>query len=174
MIIRRARASDIDAIESLYNKILSKEEESGKVTTGWDRGIYPRRETAEEAIKRDDIFVMEDEEDIVGSGIINKEQVDVYEKADWKYRAKDSEVMVLHTLVIDPDKSSKGYGKKFVEFYEDYAREKGCKYLRMDTNEKNKPARSLYKKLGFEEIDCIPCLFNGLEGVNLILFEKKL
>ena len=173
MIIRKAKAMDIDAIESIYNKILLKEEE-GKVTIGWERGIYPRRETAEEAIKRDDIFVMEDEEDIVGSGIINKEQVDVYEEAKWEYGAKDSEVMVLHTLVIDPDKSSKGYGKKFVDFYEDYARENGCKYLRMDTNEKNKAARSLYTKLDFNEIDCLPCVFNGLEGVNLILIEKKL
>lgn len=174
MILRKAEARDLDAIESIYNKILSKEEESGKVTTGWERGIYPRREMAEAALKREDMFVMEDDGYIVGTGIINKEQVDVYEKAKWKFAAKDSEVMVLHTLAIDPDKSGRGYGKKFIEFYEDYAREKGCMYLRMDTNEKNKPARSLYTKLGFEEIDCIPCLFNGLEGVNLILFEKKL
>ncbi|MEQ3347375.1 GNAT family N-acetyltransferase [Peptoniphilus senegalensis] len=173
MIIRKAKAMDIDAIKSIYNKILLKEEE-GKVTIGWKRGIYPRRETAEEAIKRDDIFVMEDEGAIVGSGIINKEQVDVYEKANWKYKAKDLEVMVLHTLVIDPNKSGKGYGKKFVEFYEDYARTNDCKYLRIDTNEKNKVARNFYKSLSFNEIDCIPCIFNGLQGVNLILFEKKL
>lgn len=174
MIIRRATPSDLDAIESIYNKIFSKEEESGKITTGWERGIYPRRETAEAALKREDMFVMEDDGYIVGSGIINKEQVDVYEKAKWKFAAKDSEVMVLHTLVIDTEKSGRGYGKKFVEFYEDYAREKGCKYLRMDTNVKNKPARSLYKSLAFDEIDCLSCIFNGLEGVNLILFEKKL
>lgn len=174
MILRKAEARDLDAIESIYNKILSKEEESGKVTTGWERGIYPRRETAEAALKKEEIFVIEDERELVGAGIINKEQVDVYAKAKWKFAAKDSEVMVLHTLVINPDKSGRGYGKRFVDFYEDYAREKGCKYLRMDTNVKNKPARSLYKKLGYEEIDCLPCLFNGLEGVNLILFEKKL
>ncbi|MFR2892569.1 GNAT family N-acetyltransferase [Peptoniphilus grossensis] len=120
------------------------------------------------------MFVMEDVGYIVGSGIINKEQVDVYEKAKWKFAAKDSEVMVLHTLAIDPDKSGMGYGKRFVDFYEDYARENGCKYLRMDTNEINKAARSLYKSLAFDEIDCLSCIFNGLEGVNLILFEKKL
>lgn len=135
MIIRKAEARDLDAIESIYNNVLLKEEE-GEVIIGWERGIYPRRETAEAALKRNDIFVMEDEGAIVGSGIINKEQVDVYEKANWKYKAKDSEVMVLHTLVIDPNKSGKGYGKKFVEFYEDYARTNDCKYLRMDTNEK--------------------------------------
>lgn len=174
MIIRRATPSDLDAIESIYNKIFSKEEESGKITTGWERGIYPRRETAEAALKREDMFVMEDVGYIVGSGIINKEQVDVYEKAKWKFAAKDSEVMVLHTLAIDPDKSGMGYGKRFVDFYEDYARENGCKYLRMDTNEINKAARSLYKSLAFDEIDCLSCIFNGLEGVNLILFEKKL
>lgn len=174
MIIRRATPSDLDAIESIYNKIFSKEEESGKITTGWERGIYPRRETAEATLKREDMFVMEDDGYIVGSGIFNKEQVDVYEKAKWKFAAKDSEVMVLHTLAIDPDKSGRGYGKKFVDFYEDYARENGCKYLRMDTNEINKAARSLYKSLAFDEIDCLSCIFNGLEGVNLILFEKKL
>lgn len=173
MIIRKAEARDLDAIESIYNKILLKEEE-GEVTIGWKRGIYPRRETAEAALKREDMFVIEDDGAFMGAGIINKEQVDVYAKAKWKYSAEDSEVMVLHTLVIDPDKSGRGYGKRFVDFYEDYARENGCKYLRMDTNEKNKVARSLYTKLGFNEIDCLPCIFNGLEGVNLILFEKKL
>ncbi|MFR7872512.1 N-acetyltransferase family protein [Peptoniphilus grossensis] len=173
MIIRKAEARDLDAIESIYNKILLKEEE-GEVTIGWKRGIYPGRETAEAALKREDMFVIEDDGAFVGAGIINKEQVDVYAKAKWKYSAENSEVMVLHTLVIDPDKSGKGYGKRFVDFYEDYARENGCKYLRMDTNEKNKAARSLYTKLGFNEIDCLPCIFNGLEGVNLILFEKKL
>ena len=173
MIIRKAEARDLDAIESIYNKILLKEEE-GEVTIGWKRGIYPRRETAEAALKREDMFVIEDDGAFVGAGIINKEQVDVYAKANWKYSAEDSEVMVLHTLVIDPDKSGMGYGKRFVDFYENYARENGCKYLRMDTNERNKAARNLYTKLGFNEIDCLPCIFNGLEGVNLILFEKKL
>lgn len=173
MIIRRAKVGDLDAIEKIYNKILLKEEE-GEVTTGWELGIYPRRETAEAALKRNDIFVMEDEGSIVGSGVINKDQLDVYAKGKWKFATKDSEVMVLHTLAIDPDKSGRGYGKRFVKFYEDYGRKSGCKYLRMDTNERNKPARSLYKKLGFDEIDCLSCIFNGLEGVNLILFERKL
>lgn len=173
MIIRKAEARDIDAIEKIYNEILLKEER-GQVTTGWERGIYPKRETAEAALKREDMFVIEDDGAFVGAGIINKEQVDVYAKAKWKYSAENSEVMVLHILVIDPDKSGMGYGKRFVDFYEDFARENGCKYLRIDTNEKNKVARNFYKNLNFSEIDCIPCIFNGLQGVNLILIEKKL
>lgn len=61
-----------------------------------------------------------------------------------------------------------------MKFYEDYALKNNCKYLRIDTNEKNKVARRIYKFLGYEEIDIIPCVFNGLEGVNLVLIEKAL
>lgn len=173
MIIRKANTRDIDFVEKIYDKI-HQAEENGLTSIGWKRDIYPVRKTAEDALKRNDLFVMEDNGVIIASGIINQEQVDVYEKAKWRYTAKDSEVMVLHTLVVDPDTKRKGYGKEFVKFYEEYARINSCKDLRIDTNEKNKKARSLYKSLDYEEIDCIPCNFNGLEGVNLILIEKKL
>ena len=82
--------------------------------------------------------------------------------------------MLLHTLVIDPDKKRKGLGKSFVKFYEKYSKNSGCKYLRLDTNEKNVNARGMYKKMGYREIGIVPCVFNGLEGVNLVLIEKAL
>ena len=82
--------------------------------------------------------------------------------------------MVLNTLVIDPSKNGKGYGRAFIKFYEEYALKKNCKYLRIDTNEKNKMVRGIYKSLGYEEIEIIPCIFNGIEGVNLVLIEKSL
>ncbi|WP_019138236.1 GNAT family N-acetyltransferase [Peptoniphilus timonensis] len=173
MIIRKANTRDIDFVVKIYGKI-HLAEEKGLTSIGWKRDIYPVRKTAEDALKRNDLFVMEENGVIIASGIINQEQVDVYEKAKWRYTAKDSEVMVLHTLVVDPDTKRKGYGKEFVKFYEEYARSNNCKYLRIDTNEKNKKARSLYKSLDYEEIDCIPCTFNRLKGVNLILIEKKL
>ena len=34
--------------------------------------------------------------------------------------------MGLHTLVVSPDYAKRGIGRKFVEYYEDYARENGC------------------------------------------------
>ena len=61
-----------------------------------------------------------------------------------------------------------------MRFYEDYAAENGCKYLRMDTNEKNTNARRLYKKHGYREADILPCTFNGIEGVRLVCLEKML
>lgn len=173
MSIRKANGNDIDAIEKIYNEI-HRAEQKGEAHVGWEMGVYPVRKTAEDALKRGDLFVLEEDGVIIGSGSINREQVDVYKDAHWRHKADPSEVMVLHTLAMDPGKKGKGYGRAFMQFYEDYALKNNCSYLRMDTNEKNKAARRLYKSLGYEEIDFIPCTYNGLEGVNLVLIEKAL
>ena len=57
---------------------------------------------------------------------------------------------------------------------EEYALENGCPYLRMETNERNVRARGFYAKVGYKEIGIVPCIFNGIEGVGLVLLEKKL
>ena len=173
MIFRKASAGDLDSIAQIYADIHT-EEEAGRTSVGWIRNIYPTRKTAELSLERSDLFVGEDEGKVIGTAIINQRQVDVYEGAAWEFDACEREVMVLHTLVISPDAMGKGYGRKFVEFYEAYALENDCHYLRMDTNEKNLRAREMYKKLGYKEIGMVPCRFNGIEGVHLILLEKKL
>lgn len=172
-MIRKAREGDIPAVAAIYDK-LHTEEEAGRVTIGWIRGIYPTEETARQALRRGDLFVQVPDGKIVGAAIINQTQVDAYAGGSWQYVAPESEVMVLHTLVIDPDAAGQGYGKQFVAFYENYARENGCFCLRMDTNSRNQRARVLYRKLGYREAGVVPCVFNGIEGVGLVLLEKRL
>ena len=58
MVIRKARQEDINAVERLYDASHTAEE-NGEKTIGWIRGIYPVRTTAENALKRDDLFVLE-------------------------------------------------------------------------------------------------------------------
>ena len=88
--------------------------------------------------------------------------------------AEDRDVFVLHTLTVDPDLSGRGIGCAVVQFYEDTARALGCTVLRMDTNEKNAAARRLYARLGYREADIVPCAFNSIPNVRLVLLEKKL
>ena len=171
--IRKATAKDIDAVAEIYDNIHT-EEENGNVTIGWVRGVYPERETAIAALERDDLFVQELDGKIVGTAILNKIQVDTYRLAKWQYDAPDDKIMVMHTLVIDPYVKGRGLGKAFAEFYEKNALEKGCNYLRIDTNEKNSNARAFYKKLNYKEIGILPCDFNGIKSINLVMLEKKI
>lgn len=173
MEILRAKTTDIDSIKRIYENI-HDEEERGLITTGWIRNVYPTEKTAEDALNRGDLFVMADEGKIVAVAIINQIQVNEYKYAMWKYDARDNEVMVLHCLAVDPFEKNKGFGRAFVEFYEEYAKQHGCAALRMDTNMLNTRARKLYQKLGYEEVGTIKCVFNGIPNVQLVCLEKPL
>ena len=144
-MIRKACKADIPAISAIYDR-LHDAEEAGKAEIGWVRGVYPTEGTAQAAFERGDLFVMEEGGKVVGAAILNQTQVPEYYGAPWEFPASDEEVMVLHTLTIDPNTAGKGYGKAFVAFYEQYAR----------------------------EIGIVPCDFNGISGIGLVLLEKPL
>lgn len=172
-MIRKANLSDMDRIVEIYENIF-RAQDRGELTVGWVRGIYPSRETAAQALELGELFVLEDGGKIAASAKINRTQGDEYRGADWSVDAPAEQVMVLHTLTVDPEWRGKGYGTQFVDFYEKYALENGCPYLRMDTNAINAPARRLYARLGYRESGIVPCVFNGIPGVNLVCLEKTL
>ncbi len=172
-MIRKAVRTDLDAVVSIYDEIHSAEE-AGAMSIGWLRDVYPVKATAEAALERNDLFVLEQDGEILGSGIINQMQVEGYANARWEQEAHANQVCVLHTLTISPRAGKRGLGKQFVAFYEAYARQIGCFELRMDTNERNLVARKMYRKLGYKEIDVVPTVFNGIPNVHLVLLEKQL
>ena len=172
-MIRKAVNNDLDGIVYLYNEIHSAEE-AGLTATGWMRGVYPSRESALAALKRDDLFILEEGGHILASAVINQVQVDVYAHASWEHDVPENRVCVLHTLTVLPSVKGKGYGRAFLNFYEEYAGKLGCPELRIDTNEKNMAARAMYHNHGYREVGVVPTVFNGIPGVNLVLMEKYL
>ena len=65
MEIRKATAADLAAVAEIYADTHT-EIEAGRLTVGWIRSIYPGIHTAEAALERDDLFVAEEEGQIVG------------------------------------------------------------------------------------------------------------
>lgn len=172
-MIRKAIAQDINQIETIYEHIHAREQR-GLCRIGWLPGIYPVRDTALAALERDDLFVWEENGRILASAIINRIQVDVYALGDWHYPAEDDQVLVLHTLTVEPDAENKGIGGGFIAYYEEMAAREGCRAVRIDTNAKNERARRFYKKLGYREAGIVPCVFNGIPDVQLVLLEKEI
>jgi len=174
-MIRKATKEDIKRVTEIYEDVHTMEE-LGDIVIGWQRDVYPTRWTAEDAVVREDLYVLESPDgEIVASAIINNKQVDgVYDRGDWKYEADDNEVLVLHTLTVSPNHMRKGYAGEFLRYYEAMATIGNCKALRLDTGSRNRLARRMYESYGYREAGIIQCEFNGLEGVNLVLLEKKL
>ena len=172
-MIRPAFFSDLTAVGAIYDRIHDAEE-SGLLTTGWLRGVYPTLATARAAISAGELFVLEDRGTIVAAARLNRQQVDVYSQVHWRFPAAEDEVMVLHTLTVDPLRAGHGYGRQFLEFYEVYALKNRCPVLRIDTNAKNAAARAVYAKHGYIESGVVPTVFNGIPGVMLVCMEKRL
>lgn len=168
---RKAQPWDVPSVGAIYEK-LHRLEEKGEICIGWLAGIYPIEQTARAAQERGELFVFEEDGKVLASAVINQKQVDEYADGAWEIPADDTEVLVLHTLVVDPEAEKQGIGSRFVAFYEAMAAKLGCRALRMDTNAKNKRARALYKKLGYHEVGIVPCVFNGIPDVQLVLLEK--
>lgn len=172
-MIRKAVRSDIDAVAEIYDAIHSGIEE-GRIPLHWARNVYPTRQTAVQALERGELFVEIESGTVTAAAIINRKQGPEYEEGNWRYEAPSEEIMVLHTLVVDPRYSGRGYGTRMMAFYEQYGKDGGCQYLRLNTQAQNTPARRFYEKLGYEEAGSTGCTFHGIPDVELVFLEKKL
>lgn len=171
MEIRLAKEEDISKIERIYDEIHEFEEE-GKYSTGWIKGVYPTKNTILQGLSEKDLYVLENHLEIVASARINNKQMEEYKQGNWTKVLPNNQVLVLHTLTVRPKESGHGYARLFIEFYNCLAKRRNCCSLRIDTNAKNIKAREMYKDLGFEEVGIVPCEFNGITGVNLVLLER--
>lgn len=172
-MFRKANEKDLAAIAAIYEEIHTAQEQ-GETYTGWVRDVYPTAGTAAAALERDTLYVLEEDSAVLGAAILDHRQGEVYRSGSWTCDAPSERVLVLHTLVISPKASGRGLGPRFVSFYEDLARRQGCLCLRLDTNVKNRRARQMYRKLGYREAGTAPTVFNGIDGVELVLLEKPL
>ena len=171
MMIRKATSADIPAVAVIYDALLRREEQ-GLLTTGWTRGVYPTEQTAWDALDAGTLYVLEDGGRVTGAAKIDHHQMAQYAQCAWRNDAPPEQVLVLHTLVVDPAVKGKGYGTAFVRFYEDMGRETGRSCLRIDTNARNTTARALYARLGYTEAGIVAGTFNGIPGVELVCLEK--
>lgn len=160
-MIRQAVIKDAAKIAETYDELLRYEKEKGGCSN-WVLGVYPTVKVPESKIPLGTMYVLEEEGEICGSMILNKEQAEVYRQIKWKYPAENSDVLVVHTLCIPPGKSGRGYGRKMVEFAKEFAKEQGCRVMRIDTYAHNEPAKGLYTKCGFRLAGYAKCLHEGL------------
>lgn len=168
-MIRKAVSQDIEQIEKSYVELLLHEKEHGAYTV-WELGVYPTRATAEKALAEQSLYVLEEEGEICASIIANHVQPNEYEQIKWKYQAEAQEMLVIHLLCVRPSKAGHGYGKSLVQFVIEEAKRMKCKTVRLDTGSQNKPAVSLYTKLGFEIAGTTTMAVGGLLAHNDHLF----
>ena len=174
-MIRLATAADLSAVAAVYDAILDREAESGVCYTNWQKGKYPTMATAKSILEAGTLYVGTDADGTVwGSMNLNGLQLPEYGKINWSIPAPDSQVAVIHTLTIHPDRKGRGLARQMVAFCEEEARRRGKAVMRLDTWEGNLPANRLYPSLGYRYAGASEFFFQGIIREVLNCYEKKL
>ena len=170
---RKATKNDIDRVVEIYENFLDYEAEHGTYTN-WVKGLYPTVKNAENGLKNGTLFVGELDGNIVGSYVLNNTQPEEYGKFSWAYEGHGQQVIVIHTMCLDMYTQGMGLGRQFVEFAMEYGKSHGCKTMRLDTADINKPAAKLYNSMGFRYVGKTEFYFEQAILEDLICFEYRL
>lgn len=98
-------------------------------------------------MKKDGLFVLKNDKEMIGATNINEEQEPEYETIKWKF--DNSKVLVIHRLVIDPKYQGNGYSRTLMDFAEKFAKENNYSSIRLDANTQNKRVIDFYEKRNY-------------------------
>lgn len=135
----------------------------------WQGQDKPNLDNFKELIDNKNIFVLEDQGQVVSTVIIYDFDIDYENNLDGAWQSPKPYV-ALHRIGTLERERKKGYGRKVIELAEAYARENSFKSVRIDTHRGNKIMQGLLKSLNYKYVGLV-----YLSGKNeRLAFEKVL
>lgn len=167
MEFRLAREIDRIEIEKIYEDGSIKLKSLG--INQWQGQDKPNLDNFKELIENKNIFVLDDKEKVVSTVIIYDYDLDYEKNLDGKWSSPKA-YLALHRIGTLSSERNKGYGRKIIEFAEDFAKENNYKSLRIDTHRENKTMQNILNLLGYNYVGLV-----YLDGKNeRLAFEKIL
>lgn len=168
--IRTADKNDYIKVRDFYYTLIDnfKDEE---IKPGWKKDIYPTQEFLIESIENSELYIGENDEQIIACMVVNHKYNDSYKKIKWSVEAADEELLVIHALGVNHAFWGKGIAKLMVQRVIELAVENGIKTIRLDVLEGNIPAEKTYAKMGFEYLDTIQMFYEDTGWTNFKAFE---
>jgi predicted amidohydrolase/GNAT superfamily N-acetyltransferase len=142
--IELATAQDIEDVYNIYLK--AKEELENRQIFQWSDN-YPNRNIIESDISRKELYIIKEQQTILGAINISEHQEKEYETIDWKFQ--ENKIMVIHRLVVHPEHQRQGYAKLLMHFAEEHAKTNKYTSIRLDAFSQNKDVLTFYNSLNY-------------------------
>jgi len=146
-MIRKAKEKDIEPILTI-TKACAK----AMITNGiyqWN-AQYPNSKAFEKDIERDELYVLEKNNNIIGcvvvSTIMDKEYIPV------KWLTKNNNNLYIHRLAVHPAYQGQGYAQHLMDFAEKLAIENSYTSIRLDTFSQNKRNQKFYELRDYKRL----------------------
>lgn len=168
--IKIAEKDDFQRVRNFYSTLIDNIGDYN-FSFGWKKDIYPSQEFLLDSINNYELYYGELENQIISSMIVNNKYNKEYNDVKWLTDASDDELLVIHTLGVDPRFAGKGFAKEMVHSVIDMGRKKGLKSIRLDVLEGNTPAEKSYTKIGFQYRSTMQMYYEDTGYTNYRLFE---
>lgn len=165
VVIRQAKAKDIESIMPMIKRVIHVMNEQG--SSQWDE-TYPTEQDFKEDLVRGELYVFEQTGKIRGVCTISTRGHEEYPLIQWSTK---EEGWTLKRLAVDPTCRGEGISDRFFQFAEGLAQQNGIYYLNTDTFEDNSYAQQLFTRNGYAFVQRRE---DEQDHVVLYYYEKKL
>ena len=148
MDIRKAKTEDIEAVLSIIKAcaidLMSKD------IYQWSEH-YPNKKDFENDIENCWLYVVENDNEIIGCISISTHMDQEYQSVKWL--SKSNKNIYIHRLAVDPKNQSKGYALQLMDFAENYGKQNNYESIRLDTFSKNLRNQRFYERRGYVRLE---------------------
>lgn len=146
-MIRRAKISEITDIITISKACAQYMIDKGIYQ--WNEH-YPSREHYEKDVNRDELFVLELEDKIIGTIVLSTYMDEEYKAVKWLTPNGNS--LYVHRLSIHPENQGQGRAQELMDFAEDFAKTNNFESIRLDTFSQNKRNQRFYEARGYKKL----------------------
>ena len=152
MELRQALPSDLDRIMEVLD-----EGRASLAALGIDQwqGHYPHREQIEQDIRRGENVVIVDDDGLIVAtaaiSIFNAEEYHEIKNGEWLTKSQGEPFCCaeVQRVAVSTARTNSGLATRIMAYAFDYARETGCKSVRVNTHPGNVPMQRVLEKQGY-------------------------
>lgn len=146
-MIRKATLNDIDSIIEITRACARYM--IARNIFQWNEH-YPNRAPFENDVKRDELYVLEVENTIIGCIAISIVMDNEYVPIKWLTPNENN--IYIHRLAIYPKHQGNGYAQELMNFAEKFSIEKNYTSVRLDTFSQNNRNQKFYELRGYQKL----------------------
>ncbi|TDT46168.1 ribosomal protein S18 acetylase RimI-like enzyme [Maribacter spongiicola] len=111
---------------------------------------YPSKQAFEKDIERNELYVLQHDNEIVGCIVVSLFMDEEYTSVNWL--TENINNYYIHRLAVHPNFQSKGFAQRLMAFGENFARENNAVSVRLDTFSQNKRNQKFYEQRGYTKL----------------------
>jgi ribosomal protein S18 acetylase RimI-like enzyme len=147
-MIRKATLIDIDSILDIVKDCAKYMIKKGIYQ--WNE-FYPNSEVFKTDVFRNELYVYELDEEIVGCIVISEIIDEEYKPVTWL--TDSCKNLYVHRLAVSPDKQGQGIAQQLMTFAENLGRENSYSSIRLDTFSQNERNQKFYEVRGYSRLE---------------------